>query len=450
MHITGMTVKRGSHPAFANSQDIELTLDQQVNLFIGSNGCGKTSLLRVLAEAAPLDNNTIISFNQPEISISEDWNKRFENPTDSDSAYLDHFEADDGRLLVIPWVYIPATRIALPGEFDMGHRSFHDDSVGTYDLQTDLPYIDWTDNSQIFDNRRVETLVKKLFDHLKDGKPKFGQLLRMQRHAYRCAKEISKEIVTGSPINYVSNPSEILFTPDEIDSLAVEPYVHPGMGVSTIGSQSGGISLQYVGNLSAGTQGTYLWVLYIALKIAYHYRFEKGWEEKPAILLIDEIENHLHPTWQRRVIPALLEHFPKLQIFATTHSPFVVAGLKAGQVHLLKRDDNDRTTATTNEKDIVGWTMDEILRTMMGVEDPTDDATAAAAAELRQLRNEWPRSSPEEEEKRQERIAELRQKVDRDLLAGGPLAAQREDFERRFAEALEKHGIPKNLNLENG
>ena len=59
------------------------------------------------------------------------------------------------------------------------------------------------------------------------------------------------------------------------------------------------------------------------------------------MLLIDEIENHLHPTWQRRVIPALREYFPNVQIFATTHSPFVVAGLKAGQVHKLFRNDHD-------------------------------------------------------------------------------------------------------------
>ena len=206
----------------------------------------------------------------------------------------------------------------------------------------------------------------------------------------------------------------------------------------------------YAGALSSGTQGTLLWIWALAYKMARHYNWEEGWEEKPAILLIDEIENHLHPTWQRRVIPALKKHFPKLQIFATTHSPFVVAGLKAGQVHLLKRDENGHVTATTNEKDIVGWTMDEILRTMMDVKDPTDDATAAAAAELRQLRNEWPRSSPEEEKKRQERIAELRQKVDRDLLAGGPWKRRREEFAERFQAALEKHGLPLDLGQENG
>ena len=198
----------------------------------------------------------------------------------------------------------------------------------------------------------------------------------------------------------------------------------------------------------SGTQGTLLWILAISLRIASHHDWKAGWENEPAILLIDEIENHLHPTWQRRVIPALLEHFPGLQIFATTHSPFVVAGLKAGQVHLLKRDEKGRVTASTNTEDIVGWTTDEILRTMMGVDDPTDDATAAAASELRQLRQEPPRATPEEEEQRQQRIQELRQKVDRDLLAGGPMARQREIFEERFARVIERYRESQDLNQE--
>ena len=184
--------------------------------------------------------------------------------------------------------------------------------------------------------------------------------------------------------------------------------------------------------------------------MVHHYQFELGWQDKPAILLIDEIENHLHPTWQRRVIPALREHFPGLQIFATSHSPFVVAGLKAGQVHLLNRDERGAVTADPNPEDIVGWTADEILRTMMGVADPTDDETASHAAELRQLRNEGPRPTPDQEEQRQARMRELRRSVDRDLLAGGPAAAQRELFEGQFAEALEKYQQSRQIGQENG
>ena len=96
--------------------------------------------------------------------------------------------------------------------------------------------------------------------------------------------------------------------------------------------------------------------------------------------------------------PALLEHFPGLQIFATTHSPFVVAGLKAGQVHLLKRDENGVVTTSTNTEDIIGWTADQILRTMMGVDDPTDQDTANRLNRLRQLRDKETLTPEEESE----------------------------------------------------
>lgn len=48
------------------------------------------------------------------------------------------------------------------------------------------------------------------------------------------------------------------------------------------------------------------------------------------IILIDEIDLHLHPSWQRLIIPALLRAFPHLQFVATTHSPFVIQSLCEG------------------------------------------------------------------------------------------------------------------------
>ena len=68
----------------------------------------------------------------------------------------------------------------------------------------------------------------------------------------------------------------------------------------------------------------------------------------------------------------------------------MVAGLKAGQVHLINRDADGVITASTNTADIVGWTADEILRVFMGVDDPTDAETAMAASELRRLRDAGP------------------------------------------------------------
>ena len=220
---------------------------------------------------------------------------------------------------------------------------------------------------------------------------------------YSCAKEVCSEIIRGDTPAFQKE-----FDPgDPTGRKAFDDYLGGGprpfgMGIVTADHTLG--EPLFTEDLSAGTQGTLLWIWALALKMATHYEWLEGWEKKPAILLIDEIENHLHPTWQRRVIPALLKYFPGLQIFATTHSPFVVAGLKAGQVHLLKRNEHGGVTATTNTEDIVGWTADEILRTMMDVDDPTDDATAAAARELRQLRNEGPHESEEAEAQRQQRI----------------------------------------------
>ncbi len=54
------------------------------------------------------------------------------------------------------------------------------------------------------------------------------------------------------------------------------------------------------------------------------------------IVLIDEIELHLHPEWQRRVIPRLTETFPNCQFIITTHSPQVLGEFK-GQVYRLKQ-----------------------------------------------------------------------------------------------------------------
>ncbi len=54
------------------------------------------------------------------------------------------------------------------------------------------------------------------------------------------------------------------------------------------------------------------------------------------IVLIDEIDMHLHPLWQRHVVEDLMRCFPKVQFVATTHSPFIIQSLKGEQVFNLQ------------------------------------------------------------------------------------------------------------------
>ncbi|NER37209.1 MAG: AAA family ATPase [Oscillatoria sp. SIO1A7] len=58
--------------------------------------------------------------------------------------------------------------------------------------------------------------------------------------------------------------------------------------------------------------------------------------EGQGVLLIDEIELHLHPAWQRKIIPALTKTFPNCQLIVTTHSPQVVSHIKPEGIYILK------------------------------------------------------------------------------------------------------------------
>ena len=59
---------------------------------------------------------------------------------------------------------------------------------------------------------------------------------------------------------------------------------------------------------------------------------------RPALALIDEIDAHLHPEWQRTIIPLLHEHFPNVQFVATTHSPLVIGNAGEAQVFRIEED----------------------------------------------------------------------------------------------------------------
>ncbi len=54
--------------------------------------------------------------------------------------------------------------------------------------------------------------------------------------------------------------------------------------------------------------------------------------ETPGVVLIDELDLHLHPKWQRKVVDNLRKAFPKVQFFATTHSPFIIQSVRLGEL----------------------------------------------------------------------------------------------------------------------
>ena len=67
--------------------------------------------------------------------------------------------------------------------------------------------------------------------------------------------------------------------------------------------------------------------------------------ERNFILFLDEIEVHLHPAWQRKILPVVQGLFPNAQSFITTHSPFVVGSVDGAWIHKLEKPNGDSRLA---------------------------------------------------------------------------------------------------------
>ncbi len=85
------------------------------------------------------------------------------------------------------------------------------------------------------------------------------------------------------------------------------------------------------------------------------------------VVLIDEIENHLHPSMQRRIIPDLASAFPKTQFIVSTHSPLVVGSSKNSRVYAFAYNENSKVVS--HELDLINkaQTASQVLNAVLGV-----------------------------------------------------------------------------------
>ena len=110
--------------------------------------------------------------------------------------------------------------------------------------------------------------------------------------------------------------------------------------------------------------------------------------ETEGIVLIDEIDLHLHPTWQKTVIPRLARAMPNLQFVLTTHSPLVVGSLHRENVRIVRRGEQG-TVVEAAPLEVFGLSADQILTSdYFGLTTTRQPEFAAAVAEVaKQARN---------------------------------------------------------------
>lgn len=85
------------------------------------------------------------------------------------------------------------------------------------------------------------------------------------------------------------------------------------------------------------------------------------------VVLIDEVDLHLHPAWQQKVIDNLMNIFPKVQFIVSTHAPAIIGSVKTDKLRILS---NKEVCMTANQ--VYGKDVNSVMKEIMGVNDRPD------------------------------------------------------------------------------
>ena len=128
-------------------------------------------------------------------------------------------------------------------------------------------------------------------------------------------------------------------------------------------------------------------------------------EQARGVVLIDEVETHLHPRWKMRILQRLRSAMPRVQFIVTTHDPLCLRGAFDREVQVLQRDETRRIESLHELPDVQGLSVEQLLTSeffgLMSTEDPAFERdllrqtalaaqstrSAAEEAELRSLRD---------------------------------------------------------------
>ena len=381
---------------------VTFEFDKHVNVFVGPNNSGKSTALMGLALAS------VFPFEFPEKLVRSpeaEWEMALLDDNGSrrfGGLLHDDLASYGGSVDALPYIgysaFIPALRrstdyraegVSLRAEDqwtdDLAHTIVQAVSRirRTPEMDRRLRLVP-TDAALVSDETVIRKMIEMDYAAYRRNRPQIREVVRK-------VASIASEITEGYEV-------EFLGIGDDEEGLYPE-----------FRTPDGDLPLNA---LSQGTQSIIQLLSHFVFGYAQYYDYPEDLEAYPATLIVDEIDAHLHPSWQRRIIPVLSRNFGNLQTFCSTHSPLMLAGLDEGQVQLLTREGGD-VKVTRNRTPIFGWSADQILMSLLDVREPTDLTTAVDVQRLGELSVKETLTDNEEAE-----LARLREEVSRRLSCG--------------------------------
>lgn len=188
-------------------------------------------------------------------------------------------------------------------------------------------------------------------------------------------------------------------------------------------------------SLSLGYRTTINLIVDIGWQLYQYYPGSNDPLKESAIILIDELDLHLHPQWQRVIIDKLRNIFPNVQFIATTHSPLMVQSAVNVNLAVLQRV-SDKVEIQNELETVYGWRVDQlrvdqILNSpIFGIENTRGSSSEALFSERAKLLKKSSLTSRDKA-----RLTQIRKEID-ELPAVSSM--ENMDFLRRATELLER------------
>lgn len=347
--------------------DIELEPEQQIYCFIGKNGVGKTQLLENMAKSLFYQHSM---FRKQSVEQKLKYADLFRQKIINDK-FKEKF------LKLPPSIEVNSIRIKDKIKDEWGFTNFTQIANKVANFICDQPIVFIGAKNRGFtkniDTNNIKILSSKLNQFIESFERTWcylnGEGLEQQ------------EIADWFTSRLIINPNFVIQNQNReheaITVLEMIDQLDPSLNLVTT-NQNGDKSLKLafyegqllINNIPLDKLSTgYVSIIKIFQEIVAGY---SGWTDEPklnqveGIVFIDELEPHLHISWQTKIINLLRQFFPKTTFFISTHSPLVLAGLKNGEGYELVRDGEFVKTKTI--ENIENYVLNDIVTRFFGVD----------------------------------------------------------------------------------
>jgi len=392
-------------------------------LILGDNGVGKTTLLKSLAWMIPVED--------PDTTNAKVGIKPFMDDIDDESEFDQLIRVGRNVKSRIKATFSNGTNLGeVPPAEDLVSTGMNFERInGKLELvQPDSGVLDEFNSPNLFAYGANRHMGKKNFEQSELKNPflnlfsDFGDLYDAGQVLSNLDYASIKEKGGGKATDLLKKVKQILvdLLPDitSTDSIIINsPVGRDGTltdKLVEVNTPYGEVPLY---DLSLGYRTMLAWSVDLALRMLWRNPDEDQPLEQPAIVLIDEIDLHLHPTWQRNVREYLVRHFPKTQFICTAHSPFMAQSSETENLCVLDRSGNE--VLIHNDPFVVkGWRIGQIATSdLFRVASERSVETEKQIYRRRELLDKTSRSSEED--------AEL-QRLDADL-SSLPVAGEKDE-----------------------